>query len=191
APRRAARRRTRPSRGRTRGRRGTASGTDSSTSASSSWLATSRCPLRLEREHPLPFLLHAHHGPAPRLRLVESLVQAADAGLAVIRPFALRVVMVDVETKARSSPRGGPLQHLQVAVGVPEGGDGPAPDELLDTHRLPFLVVHEIHGGQLDEHGLAVANLIPLLACASDDLLGRDAVGLLRKGAEELDPAPG
>src|SRR5258708_4316668 len=54
--------------------------------------------LRVERKHPLPVALHARDDPAASLRFVETLVQPPDVRLAVIRPFALGIVVMDVET---------------------------------------------------------------------------------------------
>jgi hypothetical protein len=54
--------------------------------------------LSLERKHLLPILLHVHHSPTAGLGFIETLVQAADAGLAVVGPCALGVGMVDIET---------------------------------------------------------------------------------------------
>ena len=71
-----------------------------------------------------------------RLRLVERLVELADVRLAVVGPLALGVGVVDEEAEARAAAGGGPLQHLQVAVGVAEGGDRAAADVRLDADRL-------------------------------------------------------
>lgn len=40
---------------------------------------------------------------------------------------------MDNEGETRPTPGGRPLEYLQIAVGVPEGGDGTAADERLDT----------------------------------------------------------
>ena len=84
------------------------------------------------------------------------------------------------ERKARPLPGSGPLQHLQVAVGVAEGGDGPTADVLVDADRLAFLVVDEVEFRQANQNGRALAHLVLRLDAAADDLLGGDAVDRLR-----------
>ena len=84
-----------------------------------------------------------------RVRFVEALVELADVRLAVVGPFALGVGVVDEEAEARAAAGGGPLQHLQVAVGVAEGGDRPAADVLVDADGLAGLVVDEVDLRQL------------------------------------------
>jgi hypothetical protein len=63
------------------------------------------------------------------------------------------------------------LEHLQVAVRVPEGRDGSAADELVNTYRFTLLVVDELDLRQFHEHGFAVAQFEVHLAGAADDLL--------------------
>jgi hypothetical protein len=53
------------------------------------------------------------------------------------------------------------------------------------------LVVDELNRAQLHEHGFAFAHFELQTAAAADDLLGRDAIDLLRKGAHELVTAAG
>jgi hypothetical protein len=81
------------------------------------------------------------------------------------------------------------LEHLQIAVGVAEGGDGTAADVLLDADGFAFLVVNKIDLRQFHEHGLAVAHLELEFAAAADDLFGRDAIDFLGPRAHELDAA--
>lgn len=81
--------------------------------------------------------------------------------------------MVDVEAEARAAAGGRPLEHLQVAIGVAECGNGAAADVLLDGDGLAVLVVEEMQFREFQEDGLAVAQLELLLAAAADDLLGR------------------
>src|SRR5262245_18852677 len=52
-------------------------------------------PRLLERVDLLPVGLHVDDRPAPGLRLVERLVETADAGLTIVRPFASRVGVMD------------------------------------------------------------------------------------------------
>ena len=55
---------------------------------------------------------------------------------AVVGPLALGVGVVDERPKRAPAAGGRPLEHLQVAVGVAEGGDRAAADVLLDADRL-------------------------------------------------------
>src|SRR5439155_19883009 len=54
------------------------------------------------REDSFPIVFHAYDGPAFGVGFVESFVEPADAGVAVVGPFTLRVGMVDVKTEARA-----------------------------------------------------------------------------------------
>ena len=56
---------------------------------------------------------------------------------------------------------------------------------------LPALSSMKFDLRQPHEHGLAVAHLVLRLDAAADDLLGRDAIDLLRPRAHELDAAAG
>src|SRR5258705_2188379 len=62
--------------------------------------------LLLEGEDDRPVTLHVCQRPAPRFRLVKPLVEAADAGLAIVGPFALGVGVVHVEAEARAGAAG-------------------------------------------------------------------------------------
>src|SRR5437868_10606775 len=144
-----------------------------------------------EREDDLPIILHAHDRPTLGLCFVESFVQATDAGLAVVCPFPLGVVMMDVKTKARARTGSRPLEHLQVAVGISERGDGTAADVHLDANGFARFVVNELNFGWLPEYRLAVAQLELQFAGAADDLLRRNAIDLVRKSAHKLDATAG
>src|SRR5262245_61817342 len=61
-----------------------------------------RCSAALEWKDDLPVAFHVHDGPVLGPRFVETFVELADAGLAVVGPFALCVGMVNVETQPRS-----------------------------------------------------------------------------------------
>src|SRR5580692_3478685 len=80
-------------------------------------------------KHFLPILLHIDDGPALCLRFIPCLVELADFGLPVVGVFALRIGVVHEPGKARPASRHGPLQHLQIAIGIAEGKDRPPPDE--------------------------------------------------------------
>jgi hypothetical protein len=67
------------------------------------------------------------------------------------------------------------LEHLQVAVGVAEGGDGPPAD------GFARLVVDKVESRQAHQHGLTVAQREAGLDAAADDLI--------RPGAHKFDAA--
>ena len=98
---------------------------------------------------------------------------------------------MDEQAEARAITGAGPLQHLEVAVGIPRGEDRAATDMLVDADRLALLVVDEVELGHLDDHRLAVSDLVLGLDAGSHDLLGRHAVGFLGEDAEEIDAAAG
>ena len=58
----------------------------------------------------------------------------------IVGVLPLGVVVMDEEGEPRPASGGGPFQHLEVAVGVAEGGDRPPSDPALDAHRLALLV---------------------------------------------------
>src|SRR5262245_4322210 len=93
-------------------------------------------PRLLERVDLLPVGLHVDDRPAPRLGLVERLVQPADVRLAVVRPFASRVGVMDDAHEPLALAGRRPLEHLLIAVRVAKREHGPPADELLDVHRL-------------------------------------------------------
>src|SRR4051812_44726628 len=145
----------------------------------------------LERENASPILFHVYNSPAFCLPFVERFVKGADVRLAVVGPLAVGIGVMHDAHEARTIARGGPLQHLQIAVGVAEGKDGTPADMLLDTGWLAGLVVDEIDLGQLHEHRPCVAQLKLELAAAADYLLGRNAIDLLDPRAHEFDTAAG
>src|SRR3954464_7362353 len=99
------------------------------------------------REDVLPVPLHVHHDPPPRRGFVEGTGQAADGGPSVVRVLASGVGMMDdqAEAGAGAGARGGVPEHLVVAVGIAERGDGPAADEPGNPDRLAGAVVDELH----------------------------------------------
>jgi hypothetical protein len=91
-------------------------------------------------KHLFPVVFHVHNGPASGGCFVETLVETADVRLAVVGPLAIGVGVVHVETEAGATAGGGPLQHLEVAIGIAEGRDRPAADVLrLMPTGLPSL----------------------------------------------------
>ena len=72
---------------------------------------------------------------------------------AVVRKLARPIVVVHEEGEACSRAGRGPLQHLQVAVRVAKGGNGPPANAALDADRLTFLVVHQVDSASLTSTG--------------------------------------
>ena len=105
--------------------------------------------------------------------------------------FARRVIVQHQQLEPRAAAALRVFQHLLVADGIAERGDGPAADVLVDADGLVAFVVVEVQLRQTHEHGLAVAHLKLRLDAAADDLFRRDAIDLLRPRAHELDAAAG
>src|SRR5277367_571686 len=99
----------------------------------------------LRWEDGFPVIPHIHYRPSMLSGLVESLVELTDRRFAIISPFTLCVSVMDVKTESRTCSGKSPLQHLQVAVGVPECSDGAAADKLVDAYRLADIVVHKLN----------------------------------------------
>ncbi|MCY1344843.1 hypothetical protein D9M69_308900 [compost metagenome] len=93
--------------------------------------------------------------------------------------------------EAFAAAGGGPLQHLQVAVGVAEGEDRPAADDRIDAHRLAGAVVVVGELGLAQDRQRAVLVLQFGDEGGADHLLRGDAVDLLGEGAHEGDLAAG
>ena len=64
--------------------------------------------------------------------------------VAVVGPFAVRVGVMHEQTESRTFTRCRPLQHLEIAVGVAESGDGAAADEPVNSDRFALFVIDEI-----------------------------------------------
>src|SRR5258708_30098071 len=103
------------------------------------------------RKNRLPILLHVDDRPALRGRLVQRLVELADLRLPVVGVFALGIGVVHEPHEARAIAGRGPLQHLQIAVGVSECKNGTTPDKTIDADRLAGAVIHEFDLGGLQE----------------------------------------
>src|SRR5262249_14254738 len=144
-------------------------------------------PSLREREDALPVRLHVYHSPAPRRGLVQGLVQLADFRGPVVGPFAIAVGVMHEPHEPGALSRGGPLEHLQVAVRVAEGEDGPPPDVPVDPHRLPWPVVDEVRLRLAKQDGACGPHLELRRDRAADGLLRRDPIDPLRPGPHELD----
>jgi hypothetical protein len=132
-------------------------------------------------------VLHVHDNPALRPGFVESFVETANVRITVVGPFALGIGVMDVETEARARASSGPLEHLQVAVRIAEGGDGAAANMHVDANGLARLVVNEVQLRQAHQHRRAVAQREFRFDAAARDLLGRDTIHLLRPRPHKLD----
>ena len=149
------------------------------------------------REDGLPVVLHADDGPAVFLRMFfqrgreGTEFDVRQSARRAVGKFARRIVVQHEQLEPRAAAALRVFQHLLVAVGVAERGDGPAADVLVDADGLAALVVIEVQLRQAHEHGLAVAQFKLRLHAAADDLFRRDAIDLLRPRAHELDAAAG
>src|SRR6266436_2926186 len=75
------------------------------------------------REDHLPIALHVDDRPALGVRLIERLVELSYMRGAVIGVLALGVGVMDDPHESRTASRRGPLQHLQIAVGIAKRKD--------------------------------------------------------------------
>ena len=99
--------------------------------------------------------------------------------------------MVDEQSQSSAGTDRGPLQHLQIAVGVAEGGNGFSSDVLIDGDGFADVVVDEIQLRQAGEHGEFCHHFKLCDDAAADNLLGRDTVDLLGKDAHKFNSATG
>ena len=109
---------------------------------------------RRENRSPVPF--HVDDGPTLFPRFVQCLVELADLRLPVVGVFALGIGMMDKSHEARPNARSRPLQHFEIAIGVPEGENRPTANEAVDADRLARAVVDEFDFRKLDQCRLAV-----------------------------------
>src|SRR5262245_41958866 len=94
--------------------------------------------------------------------------------------------------EARAASRGGPFQHLLVAVGIAECEDRPPPDKTINPHRFPRTVVDKLDLVLFEKHRLAPRpELIAYNTRRTDHLLGRNAVNTLGEHPHELYAAAG
>jgi hypothetical protein len=87
--------------------------------------------------------------------------------------------MMDNTHETRTVAGGGPLEHLQVTIGITEGENGTAASMLNDSNLLAGAVINEVNSGKRISTGLP-SHLEQSLAAAADDLLGRNTVYALR-----------
>src|SRR6185312_6364541 len=114
----------------------------------------------LESEYLSPVALHVDDRPALGAAFIERLVELADMGFPVIRPFTLRVGMMHDSGKARAIAGRRPLQHREIAVGIAEGEDRPPADEAIDADGLARSIVDEFDFGDLQQLRLAIGRAL-------------------------------
>ena len=145
----------------------------------------------LKAKNPIPVVLDVDNGPSTSWAFVEPTRQTGKASVAVIGIFAVRIVMMDDQTEARSRSASDPFEHREIAVRIAKGGDGTPPDMGVDRDGLAFLVAKEVQLGLAHERRLAVLDDISGDDAAADHLLGRNAIDGIAEGAHELDAAAG
>src|SRR5690606_25200353 len=107
----------------------------------------------------------------------------------VVGVFADGVGVVDDQAEAGAVAGGGPLEHLEVAVGVAEGEDGTLADEALDADGLAGFVVHEVRLRQPHKGWLAVDLLELHFDAGAYDLRGGNAVDAIGPRTHKVDAA--
>src|SRR6476646_9460287 len=108
--------------------------------------------------------------------------------MAVVGVFALRVGVMHDQTQAGATcAERRPLQHLEIAVGVTESGNGTTTDMLIDADRLSCFVIDKIDLGQPEKRWCAILHFKTGLDRRSDDLFWRHAVDALGPWPHELD----
>src|SRR6478672_1300179 len=70
------------------------------------------------RENHIPIARHVYDSPAFRICFIESLVETAHVGFAIVGPFAVRIGVMHKAHKAYTVTRRRPLEHLLVTVGI-------------------------------------------------------------------------
>ena len=90
--------------------------------------AVQRAALRTAPQLRLLSRSQAVRAERPGARFVERLVEPSDRRVAIVRPFALGIGVVDQKHESLAGSGGGPLEHLKVAVGVAERSDRPTAD---------------------------------------------------------------
>ena len=149
-----------------------------------------RTSLLRRRVNNLLFLLHVCNCPAFRLCFDEAFVQTSDAGIAIISPFAIGVSVVNVEAETRTTAAGGPLQHLQISVGIAKSGDGAPADVRVDADSFTFFVIDKVQLSQANKNRFSISQFKPGLDAAIDDLLGRNTINPLGPGRMNSMPPP-
>jgi len=101
----------------------------------------------LRRKDHLPVVLHAHDGPAVLLRVVfqrgreVTVFHLRQSARGTIGKLTLRIVVQHEQLEPRAAAAMRVLQHLLVAHGIAERGDGPAADVLVEADRFCSFVL--------------------------------------------------
>ena len=67
-----------------------------------------------------PISLHIRNRPTPEVGFVEGFVEPANMRMAIVSPFTLSIRVMNQQAEPSALTRRGPLQHLQITVGVTE-----------------------------------------------------------------------
>jgi DNA invertase Pin-like site-specific DNA recombinase len=97
----------------------------------------------LEFEDAFPVVLHADQRPTIYLCCIESFVELAKVGLSIIGVLTGGIRVMHDQAKCAAAGLGRPLQHLQIAIRIPERRNGAAPNVLIDTDRLAGTVIKD------------------------------------------------
>jgi FAD/FMN-containing dehydrogenase len=135
---------------------------------------------------------HIDHGPRVLSGSVEDLAGAATQDrVAVVGVLPVAVGVVDDQFQGPVRAGCGPLEHGQVAVGVPGGHDRALPDVPVNRAGLLRAIVDDSDFGGLDEFGAAVADAELGFPDAADHPVRRQAVAIGRPGPHEVGAAAG
>ena len=75
---------------------------------------------------------------------IKPLASLPDVRIAVVGRLAFGVGVMDEHSEAGAFPGSGPLEHLEVTIGVARGEDRAAADVLLNADGFAVLVVDEV-----------------------------------------------
>jgi len=92
-----------------------------------------------------PVPLHVDDHPSALRGFIQTAHELPDVGIAVVRPLAFGVGVMNDDAEARPLRAGCPLEHFEVAVRIAEGYRRPPADGLVDADRLPRFVVVEVN----------------------------------------------
>ena len=135
---------------------------------------------------------HVDHGPLVLSGGGEDLAgAAAQDRVTVVGVLPVAVGVVDDQFQGPVRAGRGPLEHGQVAVGVPGGHDRSLPDVPVNRAGLLRAVVDDSDFGGLDEFGAAVADAELGFPDAADHPVRRQAVAIGRPGPHEVGAAAG
>ena len=111
--------------------------------------------------------------------------------VAVVGVLPVAVGVVDDQLQGPAWAGCGPLEHGQVAVGVPGGQDRPLPDMPVDRAGFLRAVVDDLDGGAFDEFGSVIADAELGFADAADHPVRGQVVDITGPGPHEVRAAAG